>query len=577
VGRVVKRSLSDFLEKELVFEHLRTIYRHFLKTGGYERGEMVSRLVAHLEGPQAASVWPDLTSEETDLLYVLRQVGGVAPRGWLFRELAARGDRSAEHWKRVFWNLRRRHVTYLVGSDIAYLPEGISRVIGKAISGEPCKRESDVIPGASAARQSVHGLVVALANYVHQSPPRVIADDGRVWKRDLEAMADFFHSYLQESAAGESSIGLVRGRVQRLVELFRKMGFLEKRGKRIYLDASSWSDWTERAEIERQSLLLSFLKDHYENIPLTLEALVDWKDAEWVSIDRLTEAVGYRALRSAFHVLRVRPQAEVRMRSPGRRWVSACVHLLADLGLAYTGSDPNGEFLARPTDSAIVAWNALESGKMPRRRGREVRGPRAYAQPNFELLIPEECSPVLHRAIGSVAELRSLDRFWTYVLTPSSVARGVEEGCSADRAVELLEELVEGALPSNVRGAVSGWARTVWWVGANGKGTFLHGETALLDAILGLEGGPGRWMRENSGLRPLVPRQDAEQWLEEHGIRVVGEAREAAIDASGSRETYARVVDAWKRRLDQGGQGTPAGSTWDDVVPVEPLPQAGRP
>jgi hypothetical protein len=576
MGRIVKRSLADFLEKELVFEHLRTIYRHFLKTGGYERGEMVSRLVAHLEDGRDTSLWPELTSEEIELLYVLRQVGGVAPRGWLFRELAARGDRSAEHWKRVFWNLRRRHVTYLVGSDVAYLPEGISRVIGKAIAGEPVKRESDVIPGASAARQSVHGLMIALANYIHQNPPRVIADDERVWKRDLEAMADFFHSYLQESAAGESSIGLVRGRIHRLVELFRQMGFLEKRGKRIYLDAPSWSDWTGRPEIERQSLLLSFLKDHYENIPLTLEALVDWKDAGWVSIDRLTEAVGYRALRSAFHVLRVRPQAEVRMRSPGRRWVSACVHLLADLGLAYTGSDPNGEFLARPTDSATLAWHMLESGKMPRRRSREVRGPRAYAQPNFELLIPEECSPVLHRAIGSVAELRSLDRFWTYVLTPSSVARGIEEGCSAEQAVELLEGLVEGALPSNVRGAVAGWARTVWWMGTNGKGTFLCGEPRLLDSILNFGGGSERWTRENSKLRPLVSRHDAEEWLEQQGIRVAGEAREAAHEESGSRETYERVVDAWKRRLDQGGHGTPAGSTWDDVVPVEPLPQAAR-
>jgi hypothetical protein len=572
----VKRSLRDFLEKELLFEHLRSIYRHFLGTGGYERGEMVQGLVEHLESSEVRSrLVTELTPEEREMLYVLRQVGGIAPRDWLFRELAARGDQPARAMRRVFWNLRRRHVTYLIGSDTAYLPEGISDVLGDRISGMPPRQESDVIPGASAVRQSVHGLVIALFNYIHQSPPRVMAEEERIWKRDLENMADFFHSYLLESGAGGDSVKLIRGRLSRLVELLRKMGFLEKRGKRLYLDAENWSDWSRRSEVDRLSLFLSFLKDHYEKIPLALEALVDWRSAGWIPLDRLTEAVRYRSLRGAFHVLRVRPQAEVAAEGPGRRWVSACVHLLADLGLVYTGSDRDGEPMARATDGAIRAWEMLHSGKSRRRRSKEPEGPRAYAQPNFELLIPEECSPRLHQEIGAVARLRSLDRFWTYVLTPASVARGVEEGFTRDRVLELLDRLVEGMLPSNVRDAVAGWASTTWWVEADGKGTVLRAEESRFDSILRMEGVEEVFERDNHSLFPLVSRKEAAHWLEERGVRVVEEDCDPPGEFGRSaREEYDRALEAWNRRLEHGGEGTPAGSFWDDPVPVEPLPEA---
>lgn len=575
----MKRTLRDFLEGELLFEHLRTIYRYYLDTGGYERAEMVDELATYLESPTGRSrLSENLVPEEVEFLYLLRLVGGIAPRKWLFRELASRGDRSADGWKRVFWLLRRKHIVFLIGSDTAYLPEGIGELFGSQISGRPPRLASDVIPGASAVRQSVHGLVIALLNYVHQNPPRVMAEEERIWKRDVEGLGDFFHTYLTESGAGGgASLGAVRGRVSRLVEMLRKMGFLEKRGKRLYLDTANWAEWTSRSEVERHSLFLSFLKDHYENIPICLEALVDWQDSTWIPVDRLTEAVRYRALRSSFHVLRVRPQAEVNAEGPGRRWVSACVHLLADLGLVYTGMDPDGEPVACATDGAVEAWSHLHDGKQRRRRARQESGPRAYAQPNFELLIPEECSPDLHREIGSIAKLRSLDRFWTYVLSPDSVARGVEEGLNATDAVATLERVVDGTLPPNVRDAVSGWAETAWWVdgdgNGNGKGGYLAAEPGLLQTLTQTEGVEEVFTRKEDRLLPTVQREAAARWLEERGIRVVPEPCDAPGEFGRSpREVYARVLDAWRRRLESSGQGTPHGSYWDDVVPVEPLP-----
>jgi hypothetical protein len=278
----LKRTLHDFLEGELLFEHLRTIYRYYLDTGGYERGEMVDELVEYLESDQGRDrLSAELRDEEVELLFLLRLVGGIAPRRWLFRELAARSERSAEAWKHLFWRLRKRHLVFLIGSDTAYLPEGLGDLLGGRISGRPPRLESDVIPGASAVRQSVHGLVIALLNHVHQNPPRVMAEEERIWKRDLEGMADFFHSYLAESGAGGGdSIGTIRGRVGRLVELLRKMGFLEKRGKRLYLHTGNWEEWSERSEVDRHSLFLSFLKDHYENIPVCLESLVEREAAK---------------------------------------------------------------------------------------------------------------------------------------------------------------------------------------------------------------------------------------------------------------------------------------------------------
>jgi hypothetical protein len=571
----LKRTLEDFFGKELHFEHLRTIYRHFLGPGGYERAEMVGGLAEHLSGDGAKKLAAELSDDDVELLYVLRQVGGLAPEQWLCRELETRTGTPEDTWERTFRELRRRHVTFRIGRDTAYLPEGLSDVIGKAISGQPRKRPSTVMPGASVVRQSVQGLVIALLNRVHQSPPRVMAEEERIWKRDLEAMADHFRNYLYEAADGQSSLPQIRGRVSRLVELLRKMGFLEKRGKRLYIDPENWTDWSGRPEIERQSIFLSFLRDHYENIPVVLEALVDWKDARWVPVERLTEAVRYRTLRSAFHVLRVRPQAEVSARDPGPRWVTACIHLLADLGLVYTGTDEKGRAAACVTEGGLAAWTMLHTAGARRRRRKETEDPRAFAQPNFELLIPEESSAALHRRVGAVAELRSLDRFWTYVLTPQSVARGVEEGLDRATVLRTLDDLVVGDLPSNVREAVAGWAETAWWVDADGQGTYLRAEPGLFRELSEAEGVGDRFELRGNVLRPVVARSEAARWLEERGIRVVEEDRDPPGELGRSvSEQYRKVLDAWQRRLEHGGEGTPAGSYWDDVVPVEPFTEA---
>jgi hypothetical protein len=139
-----------------------------------------------------------------------------------------------------------------------------------------------------------------------------------------------------------------------------------------------------------------------------------------------------------------------------------------------------------------------------------------------------------------------------------------------------LESLVDGPLPSNVRDAVSGWARTAWWVDADGNGTYLTGEKEVLERLENMEGVEELFRSEPPRFVPEVPREDADRWLEERGVRVAAEERDPRGEFGRSaREEYGRALEAWKRRLDHGGEGTPHGSYWDDVVPVQPLPEAG--
>jgi hypothetical protein len=574
----MKRTLVDFLSKEVLFEHLLAMYRHYLGPCGYERGEIISRLAQHLESQEGrAQLAEGLTPDEIEMLYLLRLVGGIAPRKWLFSELDSRGGRSAEEWKEIAWGLRRRHLVFQIGSDSAYLPEGLSDLLAPVISGQPPRLRAEVILGPSALRQSVHGLVIALLNYIHQNPPRVMAEDERIWKRDLQAMADFFRSYLGESGAGNASTRLIRGRISRLVELIRRMGFFEKRGKRLHVHSGNWTDWASRSEVERLSLFLSFLEDHYEHIPVALEALVDWKGSSWIPFDRLAEAVRYRSLKGAFHVLRVRPQADVASEGPERGWVSACVHLLADLGLVHTGVDARGEPVARATEGGSEAWRLLHQAKGHGRRGRRDKPEsRVYSQPNFELLVPEECSPLAHRELGEIARLKSLDRYWTYSLSADSVARGVEEGLTAREVLERLDRLSAGSMPPNVRDAAAGWARTAWWVRTGGQ-IMLRAEAEFFEAIQRMDGIAQFFERVNHSLQPIVPRRAAAHWLEERGIRVAPEDQETSAEtARHPRDEYARALEAWNRRVGHGGDGPPVGSTWDDVIPVEPLPESAK-
>jgi hypothetical protein len=55
-------------------------------------------------------------------------------------------------------------------------------------------------------------------------------------------------------------------------------------------------------------------------------------------------------------------------------------------------------------------------------------------------------------------------------------------------------------------------------------------------------------------------------------VRVAGEDRDPPGEVGRSTlGEYAHALEAWRRRLDQSGSGTPPGSYWADVVPVEPF------
>ena len=124
--------------------------------------------------------------------------------------------------------------------------------------------------------------------------------------------------------------------------------------------------------------------------------------------------------------------------------------------------------------------------------------------------------------------------------------------------------------------AVAGWSETAWWVGANGDEPMLRAEKGLFESIQGLDGFEERLEAENSWLRPIIPRHDVARWLEEQGIRVVVDDRDSPGEFGRAvQEEYVRVVEAWKRRLGHGGEGTPTGSYWADVVPVDPFPESG--
>ncbi len=235
--------------------------------------------------------------------------------------------------------------------------------------------------------------------------------------------------------------------------------------------------------------------------------------------------------------------------------------------------------MARATEGAIEAWGLLHGVRTTaRRRSREKTELRVYAQPNFELLVPEDVPPSVHREIGEIARLKSLDRFWTYTLTAESVARGVEEGLTAREIVERLDRFALGSVPGNVRDAVGGWARTAWWASNNGGRVVLRAEADFFETIQTLEGWESRFERVDHSLAPIVPRNEAAHWLEERGVRVASEEQELTPETGRSpRDDYHRAVDAWTRRTAHGGEGPPAGSTWDDAIPVEPLPESRAP
>jgi hypothetical protein len=131
-------------------------------------------------------------------------------------------------------------------------------------------------------------------------------------------------------------------------------------------------------------------------------------------------------------------------------------------------------------------------------------------------------------------------------------------------------------VPPNVREAVAGWANTAWWVDGDGAGPYLAAEPRLFAALRALDGVEETFRVEEPRLLPTVERAAAARWLEEHGVRVVPEDRDPPGEYGRSpRDVYGRVLEAWQRRLDHSGQGTPHGSYWDDVVPVQPLPEQG--
>jgi len=140
-----------------------------------------------------------------------------------------------------------------------------------------------------------------------------------------------------------------------------------------------------------------------------------------------------------------------------------------------------------------------------------------------------------------------------------------------------LEQLAQGQPPANVREAVSGWAGTAWWVEADGEGDRLKAERGIMERIRAEEGSEELFVARNGSLRPVGTREEAARWLEERGFRVAPEERDPPREfGTSARDEYARAIEAWQRRLEHSGEGTPQGSYWENVVPVEPPPDTAR-
>ncbi|WP_339061630.1 helicase-associated domain-containing protein [Tepidibacillus marianensis] len=190
-------------------------------------------------------------------------------------------------------------------------------------------------------------------------------------------------------------------------------------------------DWTSIPPAERRDYLEDIIRKSFESTDLLINhifhSLFVLPREAWFRIQDIADLLSEQLNRAIDREFFYRIEQEI-------------IKPLSMLGIMnYTGD-----------------WQTEIFFKMKERLEEEIN--QFYVQPNFEILVPCQCSHSIRLELGHFATLEQRDQMYLYRITQESVMKGLEMGKKTEEILCFLEQYSAIPLHENMKITINDWA-----------------------------------------------------------------------------------------------------------------------
>jgi hypothetical protein len=396
-------------------------------------------------------------------LIALLQCQGVAGGTWLLQELTQAHGMSEDLWAEdlhaigehllVFGNSRQSPPLFYIVPEPLRLE--LEHQFRKRLGLRAAKD-----PGAVRLSKDTnyrHPLAYSLLSflaYIRQHQVKVTRAD-EVFKKHFDEMATFF--------ANLWGVGSEETVLHWHLDLVRDLGLVRQRGGHLAVDELALAEYLDMAPPERKALLLAYFRRKEPLLEWLLRLLAEVEADGWVPQKKMRQLYRRRYMGTVFHRRFV--QKSYYLPPSGYYDPTPPLEVLQVAGLVEGGLSDDGAFVRLSDDGRRF----MEDDDLG---GLEANDQVTFLlQPTFEILAPAGLPLRTLWRLGEVAELRTVDRANTFVLTRESVRGALDEGWRGDDLLAFLDEHSAVDLPQNVASTVRDWI---------GR----HGEVEFHDALV---------------------------------------------------------------------------------------------
>ncbi|TMV46074.1 hypothetical protein FE783_27000 [Paenibacillus mesophilus] len=241
-----------------------------------------------------------------------------------------------------------------------------------------------------------------------------------------------------------------------------RLGLLAKGSERLTVKPGRLAQWFSLSEAEMNDRLYELWKTANGSTDVWLQHAVcfaeQMPEGSWISIGSMVgqlcdAGVGTADAKSGGQI-RMTNQAE-----PLLSWLAP----LAAWGWSEIGSAADGNRLFRwlRKPQPLGADKGLPhdgfDGEQTAPVNRTDGGGRFFIQPDFELIVPPDCSYRVRWELEMICERVRHEHMAVYRMTRETVVRALDHGRTADGTLQFLEAHAKYAVPDNVKAAIAQW------------------------------------------------------------------------------------------------------------------------
>ncbi|MEE2827544.1 MAG: helicase-associated domain-containing protein [Myxococcota bacterium] len=394
-------------------------------------------------------------------LLTLVQSQGIAGGTWLLQELTQSHGMSEDIWAGVlhelgsqlwvFGNSRQSPpLFYVIPAPIA---AELSHQFRSKLGLVGVEDEEIKLSRNTNYRHPVGFSVVSFLAYLRRNVVKVTRKR-EIFKKNRDEILDFFGNLW---GSREEQV------LDWHLDVVQELGLVREREGCLVVVDLALGEFLNMTARQRRDLYMAFFRRQERMLIWLMEALAGMDPDAWVPLKKLRALYRRRYMGTVFHRRYV--CKSYYLPPSGFYDPSPPLQVLQLAGLLESGLGTKGSYLRLSrTGRIFVAGEELEQLEAN-------ASVRFMVQPTFEILAPVGLPLQSLWKLSEIADLKSVDRASTYVLTRESVRRALDEGWRCELLIRFLAENSQVGVPQNVKQTVRTWA---------GK----HGEVEFHDALL---------------------------------------------------------------------------------------------